>query len=167
MDNDNTLPVLVAGKLSKECYSTAQELVDELPSVLKIPFDTIQVIKGAQGEPGRRGRRGEKGETGSRGPKGDSGITLQIQIIAIPEGATYVEFDYFTNWRQCSYSIVHLGTQGGGSPLFDPAEGIVSVGTLVEVYDAEETTKVRCYFTFHNCSAVPDANHRLHITLPT
>lgn len=160
--NDNRLP-LVAGKLPKECYASAQELVDDLPKVLSMPQDNVEIIKGATGPPGPRGTRGDRGEAGAAGV----GISVTQSVVSIPNGVIYVEFDYFLNWENAVYKVKFNGffAAGVGETDFNPASGIVAVGTLVPVYNVPSPTKVRCYFVFAGgITQTPNANFRLHIS---
>ena len=173
MDNDNTQPLLVAGKLSKQCYESLQDFVDELPSVLKFPLDAVAVIKGAAGE---NGKKGDKGEKGNKGDKGD-GAVRDARLISIAMGATYVAFPIFDGWEYATYTIRHAGMVGSTEPTI-PAhnpitEGIVGVGIVIALYLSPSPTTIRCYFVYaagtaaggHHISAVPDAHHLLQISV--
>lgn len=168
--NDNAQPLLVAGKLPKECYTDLNEFVQDLSKVLALPLDAVAVIKGAQGEPGPRGAPGERGATGATGP----GVTKLEKKIPIPTAATYVEFPFFFGWENSIYSIRYDGMFGSIIPTinnFDPTKGIVGTGVTVAVFNTVATpqpTKLRHYFTFAGgtpaITATPDENFILQIT---
>lgn len=160
--NDKLQPVALVGKLSKECYSSAQEFAEELVQRIQIPVDTQAVIKGAKGD---KGDRGEKGNKGDAGPAG-TGITRIVNSVNIPNTATYVEFDIFTDWQYAIYQVRYNGKVS--DPITATAyddEVVVGVGTVVPVHAVPTPTKLRCYFVFKGpTDEVPDANHVLQIT---
>lgn len=161
MDNDNAPPVgFIAGKLTKECFATAQEFADELVANIRYPQSTIQIIKGAEGPPGKS----IKGDRGAQGEKGEGAVT-NIQNIAIAQGSTFVEFNIFPQWQNASYKIVYNGDTS--SPIFDPDDDIIriiGVGTIVKVFNEDDYIRARCYFVFTNCTSAPDGNFTLSIT---
>ncbi len=161
MDNDNTQPLFVAGQLPKDCYNNLNEFVTDLAKVLRIPIDTISVIKGAEGA------QGKKGDTGPKGPQGPpgAGSTPYLQIIDIPLGASYVDIPYFTQWKKASYHISNKGLLGNESPDIDTytPNFPFSVGTIVEHALPVQTT-LRVYFTFPGAETVTEDDlHVLHI----
>lgn len=166
MENDGTQPLLVSGKLPKECFDSLQEFVDVLPSVLKFPLDAVAVIKGATGNPGAKGAKGDKGD---KGEKGDNAVRTTF-LIPIPEDATYVDFDIFTGWQYATYTIRHTGQVGSTDiaiPDYDPgADGVVGAGTVIPLYLDPSPDTLRCYFVYAGAiTAVPDAFHLLQITV--
>jgi hypothetical protein len=146
MENDNGQPLLVAGALPKTCYSDFNEFVRDLAKVLRIPTDTIAIIQGAQGEKGEKGQKGSPGAVGPAGP----GASPNLQVIPIPLGATYVDFDHFEGYKQASYSIHYNGMVSDVDPAneFDPTDqGTISVAQIVEIYPGGTGGQVRAYFT--------------------
>lgn len=165
MDNDGTLPLLVVGKLSKPCYASAQEFADDFVANLRLGSDTVAIIQGAAGAEGKQGKTGARGAS-VKGDKGD-GAYLQSIEVAIPNAATYLEFNAFPGWQNATYQIRYIGAQGStdiGIPDYDPSNGIVSAGTVVPMYQIPTTTRIRCYFTFFNCTSVPGPDHILQIS---
>jgi hypothetical protein len=172
MDNDNTQPLLVAGKLSKECYESLQDFVDELPSVLKFPIDAVSVIQGAAGTDGAKGAKGDTGAKGSKGDTGE-GVILDFRMIDIANAAKYVDFPIFDGWENAVYTIRHKGQIGSTDPLIvshNPStEGVVGVGIVIALYLSPLPTTIRCYFVYAGgpgggIVAVPDAFHFLQIS---
>lgn len=167
MDNDGTLPLLVIGKLPKECYESWQEFADDFVRVLRLGSDTVAIIQGAAGERGPQGRTGAAGQQGVPGVAGTT-PALQTENIPINAGVKFVEFNFFTGWRSAIYTIVYNGAFGSSDvsqPDYVPSSGVVGVGTLVPVYAVGGTTKVRCYFTFAaGVTQTPDANFALQIS---
>ena len=161
MANDNQQPLLVAGQLPKECYESLQDFVNDLPNVLLFPLDAVEIIKGAKGDEGPKGSKGAKGDAGQDG----SNLTLFDIIVSIPDNVAYVEFDVFSGWETASYTIRHSGLVSNIVPIvYDPANGIVGVGSVVAVYNTPSPTKIRCYFVFAGAiTATPDENHILQI----
>lgn len=70
MTPDNSEPLLIAGPLPKTAYTDLNEHAQDLAKVLRIPYDTISVIKGAKGDTGERGLKGNAGPPGPMGPTG-------------------------------------------------------------------------------------------------
>lgn len=168
MDNDNTPPLFVAGDLPKTCYADANELLRDIAKVLRVPFDTYTVIKGAQGDPGKTVR----GPSGTVGPAGAAGsdAAMYVRKIPIPLGATYVDFNTFIGYDRASFSIHHKGHIGSlvvDPPAYNPAvSGIVSVGTVIGIQPAAAV--IRVFFLFGaGIVTVPDLNHVLHICSTT
>lgn len=164
MDNDNSQPLTVAGKLPKTCYKSLQEFVNDIAKVLRIPIDTISIAKGATGETGLNGNKGDKGDKGDRGQDGLS-VSSSIRNFDIPNGATYLQLPIFDGWDRSFYQVYHKGQVGSTDvdiPNFDPAAKVVSIGTIIQVYGTP-VTLIRVYFTFLGVSAVPDANHTIRI----
>lgn len=155
------------GQLTEDSYPSAQAFAEALVAVLGIPIDTISVIKGATGETGPKGARGEKGPAGNNGTV----VTADNNLIAITQGAKYVDFDYTEDWALHNYKIILVGTTGGIGDYDPGLSGIVGLGCLVPVSgEGGLITKVRAYFTFQagtsgiEITSVPSTNHRLSIT---
>lgn len=139
------------------------EFVADLAKVLELPLDTAVIIKGAAGE---KGQKGDKGAKGDQGPPGDTKTLVQYSI-AIPNGVSFVEFAYFPAWKNATYSIIFDGYFNGvGVEEFDPADGIVGVGTVVPVLSVPTPTTLRCYFTFAGgITATPNSRFKLQISI--
>lgn len=164
MDNDNTTPLLVAGKMPKTCYEDVNELIADIAKVLRIPFDTYTVIKGAEGIPGKT-VRGPSGVTGPAGPAG-SDASMYVRKVPIPLGATFVDFNTFIGYDRASFSIHHKGQIGSlipDPPIYNPGTaGIVGIGTVIGI--APSAAVIRVFFLFGGgITTVPDINHVLHI----
>lgn len=84
MTPDNSEPLLISGPLPKKSYNNLDEFTQDLAKVLRIPYDTISVIKGAKGEIGERGQRGNAGPTGAVGAAGATTILANIPLSNIP-----------------------------------------------------------------------------------
>lgn len=168
MDNDNTPPLFVAGDLPKTCYADANELLRDIAKVLRVPFDTYTVIKGAQGIPGKT-VIGSVGPAGNTGPTGADAVMF-VRKVPIPLGATFVDFNTFIGYDRASFFIHHKGQVGSlipDPPVFNPAvSGIVSVGTVIGI--APSASVIRVFFLFGGgIVTVPDVNHVLHICSTT
>ncbi len=165
--NDNAQPLLVAGKLPKQCYTDLDEFVQDLAKVLALPLDAVAIIKGAAGEPGPRGAPGAAGPQGPVGP----GVVKVFKSFPIPTDVAFVEFDTFLGWESAIYSIRYDGSYGSLLETinnFDPVNGIVGPGTTVGVFNtvlAPAPNKLRHYFTFAGgIEATPDENFILDVT---
>lgn len=166
MANDNAQPLLVAGKLPKDCYTDLDEFVQDLSKVLALPLDAVAVIQGAKGE---KGDRGEKGSIGPTGPASTGTVKKEIQV-SIPDTAKYVEFPVFFGWQSASYGIRFNGRfDSPGAPYedFDPVNGIVGPGVTVEIHNPASIspTHLRHYFTFAGgITETPNEHFMLQIT---
>lgn len=104
MDNDNSQPLLVVGNIPDGCWSDPNEFVAELAKVLRIPIDTISIIKGAAGTPGKKGDPGDRGVQGVPGPTGPTGLVTFVdedaRDLAVPTfiGQLGVQIDDNTLW---------------------------------------------------------------------
>lgn len=159
MAEDTSLqtPVFDSAKLPITCYpSDPQEFARLIASSLIFSQDIVRVIKGANGINGSDGERGEVGPSGPKGAPYDP-LSRTSKIIAIPNGATYVEIP-FLDIQKANFTIQskRMIIPDDDYPIaFDPATGYLGVGSLVEDVTNGRT---RLYFTYGG-AAITAAPH--------
>ena len=153
-NSDEGTVILEAGTLDKTCFASEQERFESFARALVFRKDLIQLIEGAAGNDGSDGSDGTNGAQGPAGPAGPP-LTPTVTHHLIPAGSTYIEITgvgvYVGNLEIKSRRNVGITYDESTDPptatyvAFDPADGIVGVGTLVE-----DTTngKTRVYFLF-------------------
>lgn len=153
-NSDEGTVILEAGNLDKTCFASEQERFEAFARSLVFRKDLIQLIQGAAGNDGSDGSDGADGAQGPPGPAGPA-LTPESVFYSIPAGSTYITVTglsiYQGDLEIKSKRNVGITYDESTDPptqtfaAFDPADGIVGIGTLVEDLTNGNT---RVYFLF-------------------
>lgn len=144
MTNQSGFTSLVPLSLSRDCFNSEQDRLNEYAKALRVPIQTGEIIKGDKGDPGERGERGLTGGRGADGIDGQApAMTATVEDIGNGVDNITITGDVRNKILNIDYEDL----------VSDPG---TKIGILCTRFDGTDTI---IYLT----AATPDDKYRLRI----